>query len=243
VDGAFVASRETATADGDVASTAAATLSFLLAGETDRAGGHQAQVRRGLEFLRSRVGPDGAVAGGVSVRAEALALWALSRATAATRDGRYRDSAARLASRFASLPFDASMAQVGTATWAVFALSEARNAGVPVDAAALERGLRLLDAAPGDNAMALAARALAGSVAGRRLADDAWTRLVERIDGATGADLDAWLFAVAAADPARVGELGPAVLRAVDRGEREAGAVGAPALRALAETMTGARGN
>lgn len=112
--------------DEQVASTAAVVLAYLGAGETDRTGGHQAQVRRGLDFLVARVGWDGRLVGGSSARAEALALWALSEAAAATGAPRYRVAAGRLARQLASRRAEGE----AEAAWLALALSAARAAGV-----------------------------------------------------------------------------------------------------------------
>jgi Ca-activated chloride channel homolog len=233
-DGAFAQSG-TSVSDGEIASTAAATLSFLLAGETDRSGRHQAQVRRALEFLRARVGPGGAVAGASSSRAEALTLWALAEATSATGAARYRDAAERVAARLASLE------GAGAVTaWTVAALVSARDAGVAIDAGALARYAEALSTTAGHDARALAVRAVAtlARPESRAVSPTEWARLGERLE-APETDLDSRLlgFVAARSDSARAAGMKPAVARAISRDSRAGGSVEESAITALLEVM------
>jgi len=161
------------TADDEVSATAAVLLTYLGSGETDRAGGRQAQVRRGLDYVLAQVGRDGALRGVTTTRAEALALWVLSEAAAATGAPRYAEAAGRVAAHLAWLRLSSGLwpatrtgaGDAEATAWAALALASARSAGVPVNGDVISGAATALRAQPGAS---LAARALVDSLAAPR---------------------------------------------------------------------------
>jgi hypothetical protein len=139
----------------DVGVTGLALLAFLGAGNTHESGRYRQTVRRGLRYLTDVQGPDGNFGNALYGRHtydHVLATLALVEAYALTGSRLFRgpaeDGLAHLyairnpgaAWRYA--PFHPEMASTGNdmsvTGWAIMAMAEARDCGLPVDPVALE---------------------------------------------------------------------------------------------------------